>query len=288
MASRSVWKGFIRFSLVSIPVKAYTATVTGGGGISLNQLHKGCNSRVKYQKVCPIHGELKADEIVSGYEFADGQYVTIDPSELEKLRTPQDRAIDIAAFVKPDMLDATYYNGKTYYLLPDGPVGGKPYTLLLRVMEEEGRYAFAQVVFSGREQIVLLRPHEGLLAMTMLSYAAEIKKTDEFQPEVPKVEVSPEELKLAKSLTQAMEDDAFDFAKFTDKYTENLTKLIQAKVEGKEIVDAPQQDAPQVINLMEALQRSVAEAEKASGKPPKLVAPSTARGQRAARKRKTS
>src|SRR4051812_38111334 len=112
MAARSVWKGYIRFSLVSIPVKAYTATASGGGKISLNQLHKECNSRVKYQKVCPTHGELKAEDIVSGFEFAENQYVTIDPEELAKLRTKSDKTIGIEAFVSQDAVEARYYNGR--------------------------------------------------------------------------------------------------------------------------------------------------------------------------------
>src|SRR5437588_10618525 len=124
MASRSVWSGFIRFGLVTVPVKAYTGAVSGGGGIALNQLHSACNSRIQYKKVCPAHGEVRAEDIVSGYEFAKGQYVVIDPAELEKLRTPSDKAINVQAFVAPESLDARYFSGKTYYLLPDGPVGG--------------------------------------------------------------------------------------------------------------------------------------------------------------------
>src|SRR5262245_14464291 len=102
MAARSVWKGFIRFSLVSIPVKSYTGSVSGGGRITLNQLHAECGSRVKYQKVCPIHGELKAEEIVSGYEFSKDQYVTITPEELAKLRSKSDKTIGIEAFIERD------------------------------------------------------------------------------------------------------------------------------------------------------------------------------------------
>ena len=125
MASRSIWSGFIRFGLVSVPVKAYTATASGGGGISLNQLHKDCNSRINYKKTCPVHGELKADEIVSGYEFAKGQYVVIDPSEVEKLRAANEKAIDVKAFIPPDVVDARYFSGKNWVLLPDGPVASK-------------------------------------------------------------------------------------------------------------------------------------------------------------------
>jgi DNA end-binding protein Ku len=286
-AARSVWKGFIRFSLVSVPVKAYTAT-SSSTGISLNQLHKECNSRINYKKVCPVHGELKADEIVSGYEYADGQYVVINPDELEKVRTPKDRAIDISAFIKPQAIDPAYYSGKTYYLVPDGPIGLKPYALLHKILIDEDRFAFAQVVFTGKEQVVLLRPIGGLIAMTPLSYSAEIKKASDFEPEVPKVEVSPDEMKLARTLTDAMASDDFDFSAFKDKYTERLQKLIEAKIAGKEVVAAPMEDAPQVINLMEALQKSVAAAAEKAGKPPKLVASSADVKTRETKKRKSS
>ena len=101
MAARSSWKGYLRLSLVSVPVKAYTATTTGGGEIHLNQIHADCHSRIRYQKVCPIHGEVSNDAIVSGYEFAKGQFVVIDPDELDKLRTESDKAVQIATFVAP-------------------------------------------------------------------------------------------------------------------------------------------------------------------------------------------
>src|SRR2546421_2027140 len=104
MAARSSWKGFIRLSLVSIPVKAYTATVTGGGEIHLNQIHKDCNNRIRYQKTCPVHGEVSNDAIVSGYEFAKGQYVVIDPEEIDKLRTESDKAVQIDSFIDPDAI----------------------------------------------------------------------------------------------------------------------------------------------------------------------------------------
>src|SRR5439155_21971853 len=105
MAARSTWKGFIRLSLVSIPVKAYTATPSQAGEVRLNQLHAGCNSRIKYQKVCPIHGELKSDEIVSGYEYSKDQYVVIDPNELDKLRTEDSKALSIQEFVPSNSID---------------------------------------------------------------------------------------------------------------------------------------------------------------------------------------
>src|SRR6516162_9185570 len=111
MAARSAWKGFLKLSLVSLPVKAYTATASGGGEIHLNQLHAPCNSRIQYKKTCPLHGEVKGEEIVSGYEYGKGQYVIVDTEELDKLRTEDDKAIKIDAFITPDTLDPLYANG---------------------------------------------------------------------------------------------------------------------------------------------------------------------------------
>lgn len=279
MAQRSSWKGFLKLSLISVPVKAYTATVSGGGEISLNQIHAACNNRIQYKKWCPVHGEVKQDEIVSGYESAKGQYVLINPDELDKLRSESDKAIQIDTFIKPDDLDPIYYGEKTYYLLPDGPVAQKPYAVIREGMEQEGRYGVAQVVLHGKEKVVLLRPMNGLLTMNVLSYEAEVVKPDAFEAEAPKADVSPEELKLAKTLIDATTAKKFDFSKYRNVYTEKLTELIEAKIAGKELVAQPDQEPAQVINLMDALKQSVArlqggEPAAADAKPPKKMAPS--------------
>jgi len=292
MASRSVWKGFIRFSLVTIPVKAYSGTVTGGGGIALNQLHKVCNSRITQKKRCPIHGEVPSDEIVMGYEFDDGKYVIIEEEELETLRSPSEKAVTIAAFIKPDTLDARYFNGRTNFLVPDGPIGQKPYGLLHRAMVEENRYAFSQMSMNGKDQIVLLRPLDNLLAMSFLNFAADLKNPAEFKDEVISAETSEQELSMARMLTAALQGDNFDVTQYKDTYTEKLTALIQAKVEGKQIVAPAAEEAPQITNLVEALQKSLALAQKdaavAPAKPAKLVAPGTAGKTGEAKKRKKS
>ena len=294
MAARSSWKGYLKLSLVSVPVKAYTATSSEGSEVRLNQLHKECNSRINYKKTCPVHGEVSNDAIVSGYEYQKGQYVIVDTDELEKLRTEDDKAIQIDTFIDPDALDPVYYAGKTYYLVPDGPVGQKPYTVLYEAMADENRQAIARVVMHGREQVVLLRPLGGLITMTTLSLDQQVTKPAAFTEEAPKVEVSAEEKKLAKTLVDAATTKKLDFAKYKDEYTEKLTKLIEAKVAGQEIVTPPVEHHAQVINLMDALKQSVeklrpAAAKEAVARPPKKMAPST-RGRAAApaRKKKTS
>lgn len=290
MASRSVWSGFIRFGLVSVPVKAYTAAASGGGGVSFNQLHKECHSRIKYTKSCPIHGELKSDDIVSGYEFSKGQYVIVDPEEIDKLRTPSEKSIDVKAFIPPELIDTRYYTGKNWYILPDGPAALRPYALLYKTMEEQDLAAFAQIVAGGKEQLLLLRPVSDLLIGSYVSYSEDVKPLDEFKDEAPKVEVSPDELKLAKTLTEAMKNPDFNLAEYKDEFEGKVRQLIESKVQGQQVVAAPQTEAqPQVVNLMDALKASLEQAKQAAApaKPPRIPAPSIGQA-RQVRRRKTS
>jgi DNA end-binding protein Ku len=140
MAARPIWSGFLKLSLVTVPVRAYTAT-DSGGEVHLNQLHAVCMSRIQYKKTCPIHGEVAEDQIVSGQEYEKGKYVTIQPEELDKLRTPADKMVSIDAFVSPDTIDPIYL---FYY--PEGAVGGHPFNLLREGMVSENKYAVAKVV----------------------------------------------------------------------------------------------------------------------------------------------
>lgn len=276
MAARSVWKGFIQFSLVSIPTKAYTATVTGGGKIALNQLHKECGSRIRYQKVCPLHGEVSNDEIVSGYEFTKDQYVVIEPDEIAHFRHKNERMINIESFIPANAVDARYFSGRHLYILPEGFIGKKQYTMLHQLLVEENRVAFASSIFNNREQLVLLRPVDKVIMASFLNYALELKTPAEFEPEVPDVEVSKKELDLARTLVAQLSEKSIDLSKYTDQYQQNLEKLVEAKVAGQEIIAPPQEDEPQVINLMEALQKSL-DSAKAKAKPRKMVAPSSAK-----------
>ncbi len=291
MAPRSSWKGFLKLSLVSVPVKAYTANATTAE-IRLNQLHADCNNRIRYKKTCPEHGEVDNDAIVSGYELGKGQYVVIDVEEIQKLRTESDKSVNIKGFIAPDALDPRYHAGRTYYLLPDGAVGQKPYALLRQSMVDNGVHALAQVVIAGREQLVLLRPMDELLAMTVLSHEAKVKAPGSFYDELNQQELGSDELALTKTLIDASRLADFDYAAYKDEYVEKLTQLIQAKVDGQELVAVPDHEEPKILNLMEALKQSVAAAqasapaEPATSKGKKKMAPSKAR-KRAAKSKKT-
>lgn len=257
MAARSLWKGFLRINLVSLPVKAYSASPAKANEVHLNQLHAECNSRIKYKKSCPIHGDVPNDEIVTGYEFAKDQYVIVDVDEVDKMRTADEKgAIAVDGFVPSGAIDALYFTGKNYYLVPDGPVGQRAYQVVRQGLLESGKAAVARVVMHGKDQYVVLRPAGDLLAMSVLTYADQVVETTEFSAEVATAPVDAEELRLVKALI-ASSSKPFDNSTFKDHYAEKLTQLIQAKVDGKEVAP-PTEEPMQVINLMEALRKSVA------------------------------
>ncbi len=267
MTLRSSWKGFIRLSLISVPVKAYPAS-TSAATIQLNQLHEECHSPIQYKKVCPIHGEVTSDAIVSGYEYSKGQYVEIDPEELSKLRTKSEKAITIDRFLRPEKLEAISLGAKTYYLAPDGPVGERTYALLQKAMAEEGLYALAQVVLSRKERLVVVRPYGRLLTMTTLYLKHEVHALEHFDDQVvvEAAACSADELSLLRELIASHTAEDFDLRMYKDTYQEKLTELIEAKVEGKDIFSAPTADEPEILNLMDALKKSVAmTAKKTAG-----------------------
>jgi DNA end-binding protein Ku len=267
MALRTAWEGYLRLNLLSVPVKAYSATVSGRGKIGFHQIHAKCNSRIRYKKTCPVHGEVSHDEIVSGYEIADGQYVLIDRKDLARLRPGADKAITIDVFIRPEALDPVYYTDRTYYLTPDGEVGRQSYAVLRKVMAEDGRYAVATMVLSGRAQVVLIRPVGRLLAVTVLSYDTQLKKPSEFESEVADAHAGPAEIKLAKSLVEASTADEFDFGKYQDEYTEHVRTLIESRAAGKKIVAGRDEEEPAIINLMDALRQSLDEAKTGGRRP---------------------
>jgi DNA end-binding protein Ku len=281
---RPSWSGVIRLSLVSIPVKGFTALEAEKARISLNQLHEECHSRIRYQKTCPIHGEVSKDEIVMGYQYGQGQYAIIDPSEIDQLRSDAERAITIDKFLSLDSIDPIYFAGQTYYLLPDKRNGEKPYAVLQRAMAQEKVVGLAQAVISNREQLVLLRPVDRLLTMSVLHYYAAIRHPDTFNEELEETAVSPQEVKLAKSLidmTLAKEPRLEDY---DNVYNDRMAALVEAKVEGKEIVTPPAEvSGPPTINIMDALKASLEAKRPRSPGSKKL----TARAKPAAKRRKS-
>jgi DNA end-binding protein Ku len=276
----------MRLSLVSVPVQAFSTRETDKGAVTLHQLHDKDTSRVRYVKTCPLHGEIGNDEIVSGYEVAKDEYVVIDPDEIDKLRTTEEKAIQLETFVPADSIDSLYFDGRAYYLLPDGEGGVKPYAVLHQAMLKQRKWAVGQAVMFGREHLVLVRPFDKLLSMAFLNFAAEVRLPDTF--DIGEVKVRAAEVNLAETLIKASTAKRFDINRYKDEYATKLRALIDAKIEGREIVAPEADERPHVVNLMDALRESVA---KASGskklKPPKKLAVSH-RSQVAGKRRRSS
>jgi DNA end-binding protein Ku len=267
MAPRSSWKGHLRVSLVTVPVQAFNAAGSDDGEIRFHQLHATCHNRIRYQKVCPVHGEVSNDEIVMGYEYAKGQYVVIDDDEIDKLRTNEERAINVDSMVKPQAIDPVYFEGRTYYLAPDGPMAAKTYAVLLEALKIEGVWAVGQAVMFNREHLVVVRPMERILCLELLHYATQLRAAETVVDDVKLPAVNKQELRLAEKLIEASTQKKFDITKYSDTYVSRLRTLIEAKVEGKEVVSPPRKEERPVINLMDALRKSIAQTKGDPAKP---------------------
>jgi DNA end-binding protein Ku len=265
---RASWKGSLTFGLVSFTVEAFNAVNRDRSDIHFNQLHAKCHSRIRYQKVCPIHGEVSNDEIVSGYEYEKGKYVEIEAEEIDALRTENERALKIDTFIAPEVVDPLYFDGRMYYLLPAGKGAEEPYAVLLAAMEREKRYGIGQVVFSGKEQIALVRPLEGILHMAMLNYEAEIRNPAHWVKDLAKPSGLTRQVKLAQTLIEEWTEDSFDFGKYEDHYRAKLRALIEAKVSGREVVIPESEEEPsEVVSLMDALKKSLVKGASGRGAP---------------------
>lgn len=273
MPSRYGWKGYLKLSLVSIPVKSFSAVSSQEGEIHFHQLHDQCHSRIKYVKTCPLHGAVAPNEIVSGYEYAKGQFVVMEPGELENLRGDNEKAVNVESIVPFAAVDPLYFTERSSYLVPDGPVGQKAYSLFEQCLSDRDAIAIARLVRNGKDEVVAIRSLQRLLVMTVLSNADQVKPPQAFADDVPKTDVSAAERKLTDTLFDAFQQDEIDLSQFKDHYTERVSELIEAKVRGKEIVAPTPSQAPDVINLMDALKKSVAAAKSGQARKQTLLAP---------------
>ena len=275
--------GTISFGLVAIPVKLYT-TGESSQTVRFSMVHEKCGTKVKYRYYCPTDDELvERDEITRGYEFAKGQFVLFSGDELKALMPEATHAIEISEFVPLDKVDPIYFD-KSYYLGPDKG-GAKPYRLLAETMATTGRAALARYAARGKDYLVLLRPFEGGLIMQQLRYAVDVRPFSEVPIEEAKV--TKAELALARQLVDQGASDEFQPEAYADEARVRIWELIEGKVQGEEIVAAPE-EAPkaQIIDLMEALKASLGGGEeKAERKPPKRAARKPAAKKKAAAKR---
>jgi len=261
MAS-SVWKGAISFGLLTIPIRMYTAARSER--VQLHQIHKKCHTRLRQPLFCPECNRIvDRSEVVKGYEYAEGKYVVVDDEEIKKITPKSSRTMEILAFVKESQIDPIYFDA-SYFALPEKD-NEKPYALLLKALEDTDRVGIAKVSMHQREYTVFIRPrHHGLTIHTMY-FAHEIHEVEGYGKLDKSITLKPQEIKLAEQLVETLSED-FNPRQYHDTFQENLKALIAAKQEGKSIVEEPTAKRAPVIDIMEALKRSLASGDENKAK----------------------
>ena len=258
----SVWKGFVSFGLVSIPIRLYAAA--RGTRIELHQLHTVCKTRLKQPLFCPTCNRIVTrDEVVKGYEYEDGKYVLLDPEEVKRIAPQSARSMEILAFVKQSQIDPLFFDS-SYFVVPDDE-GRKGYDLLLKTLESTKRVGIAKVTMHQREYTVFLRPYDGGLALHTMYFANEIREAPGYG-KTDNIKLKPQEIKLAEQLVETLSED-FKLSKYHDEFQGRLQALIDAKRKGKEIAAAPEPHRAPVIDMMAALKKSLAATSGAKKQP---------------------
>ena len=254
MPPRATWTGQLRISLVAFPVRLYSA-VSSASRVSMNQLHKDCGRRLRQQMVCPEHGAVERTDIVKGYEYEKDKYVTIDEADLEKVRLDTTRTIDILRFVSADELDPLYEES-AHYVGPDGAMAEEAFRVVREALRQSGKVGIGRVVIAGRERIVALKPQDRGFVLSTLRSAEEVRAAGPYFEGIKDAEISPDQLQLAAQLIES-KSASLDISSFQDRYQHSLMEIIKAKIAGAEPVVSPEAEVGQVINLMEALKRSL-------------------------------
>ncbi len=262
-SARPLWTGNLRLALVSVPVRLYPATKTGAQ-ISFHQVHEPSGKRIRYQKVVPGIGPVDTDEIVKGYELTKGSYVLIDPEEIEALRIETKKTLDLIQFVKQGEIDPIWFD-RPYYVVADGDLAEEAYSVLRDALRSSGRLGLGQFVMRGREYVAALKPCGNGLLLETLRFADEVRAAAPFFADVDAGASDNELLGLAKELIER-KSAPFDPGRFKDTYTSAVRELIEAKAKHKKPVqveeDEPSGGGAQVIDLVEALKRSVKGADR--------------------------
>jgi DNA end-binding protein Ku len=284
MAGRASWKGYLKLSLVSCPVKLFPATSASAGKISFNLLHKDTLNRVQQKYHDPELGEIDRADLVKGYQFEKDKYVVVTAEELDEIEIESSKTVDIDGFVDANDIDPIYYDS-TYYLAPDGPIAEETFAVILEAMRKVGKVAVARIVLSGRERLVTVQPIEDGFRLTTLRSAKEIRE--------PASALEPLKVKLADDMLamagQIIASKATTFAPeaFEDRYEEALLALVKSKIAGGQPVITKAPERGNVVNLMDALRRSIEEERRppapSLGKPAKKGAEKPAAAEVAAK-----
>ena len=280
MPARSTWKGYLKISLVTIPIKVFPAT-DSGATLSFNQLHAECKTRIQQKRWCPkCEREVPHTDIVKGYEYEKGQYVVVEEEDMEKVRVESTRVINLEKFTDDTAIDPIYLE-RPYYLAPDGAVASEAFAVVREGMA--GKAGIGKVALYGREYLVKVQPRERGLILYTLRHADEIRAMDAIDElsTVP-AKVKSEEVKLARQVMSTFEGDV-DFKSYRDEYQDGLRQIIDAKVEGREIVTPEVEAPPKVVNLMEALRKSLDSISASKKKPQRVEVKAEARTKKRAR-----
>ena len=280
MAARPTWKGFLKISLVNIPIRVFPAT-DSAATISFNQLHAECQTRIQQKRWCPTcDREVPLSEIAKGYEFEKGRYVVMTEEDLSKVKPESTRIIDLVQFTEVASIDPIHVD-RAYYLAPDGNIAIQAFAVMREGMK--GKAGIGKLALYGREYLVAVQPKDNGLVMYTLRHAKEIRSMDNIDElQTVPAKVKPEEIKLAKQVIENFEGQ-LDWEEYRDEYQEELQRIIDAKVAGEEVVATVEEAPPKVVNLMDALRQSLdrvstgkkkaAKADMTADEKPERVAP---------------
>jgi DNA end-binding protein Ku len=269
MAPRSTWKGHLKLSLVSCPVRVFNA-VSGSEKVAFNLLHKDTHNRVQMKPHDPELGAVERSDLVKGYQYEKDRYVVFTEEDFDKVQIESSKAIVIEKFVDAEDVDPIYFDSP-YYVAPDGAVAEETFRVIQQAMREEDKVALSRVVLSNRERLIaLMCRDQGFLMMTLRN-ANEVRDAKEYFTEIKDEEPEPEMLELAKRLIE-QKSSKFDPSEFHDRYQDAVIEMVKAKVQGQEPVLAKAPERGKVINLMDALKRSLDEAKPAAESKPRKAA----------------
>jgi DNA end-binding protein Ku len=252
---RPSWSGLLHVGLLAIPIKAYPALVCAPP-LPAHLLHAGCGQRLRYDKCCPRHGKLDATAIVKGYEYAPGQFLVLDETELEHLRPARDRALTLDNFIDLEQIDPLLYAGRSLYLAPDGLAAAAAYSVLAQVLRRRRQAALARLVLSGRRHVALLRPRRALLLLHLLHYPAQLRSGTRLEAELPTQPVGAIELRLAGELIDAYRRPLC-WSDYVDDSGQALLSVVRAKLHGQTPTEPDLQPTP-LPDLLNTLRQSVA------------------------------
>ena len=261
MAPRASWKGYIKLSLVSCPVRLYPA-VSGNEKIRFNQLHKDTHNRINMKPVDPELGLVERSDLVRGYEYEDKQYIIIDDEDLDAVRIESNHTLNIEAFVDESEVDVIYQDSP-YYLAPDGKMAEETFAVLRDAMRAAGKVAIARLVMSSRERVVTIGARDKGMFVTTLRDPREVRSTAAYFDEIPDVKTDPEMLQLAEKLIE-QKVTHFDPSRYEDRYESALMEMIKEKLKGHKPIIAAAPERGNVINLMDALKASLGQAKPAA------------------------